>query len=413
MSKFIERLKNTGSTTCRLQQIKGPHRILLLIVIYSLHMTLHSILKRFKMNIIKTVEYDLNVGNPQCISKLPLSLGNLIGEASEHTSIFIPKGEKKAPQSPHGKYKNYYLQYIGERKAIPIHKTLKGLYKRGSTSKVVSKVGNLVLKNLVSGKFHASITIFTETIMGATLLLVKLVISTDVELLDFNSDTNHTSPSTIETLKAYSLPAPKKVNIFGRIFIAAPEEANRCRVIPITLHPDLEHSVDRKLLTIVENHVIHLTLRHCGLTIAKSSLNAFHMMMIHVVELWEKIEGPPVRKEYTLLLDSIITLIDTNLLCEGKDYKGLIHNLYWLGETLEAQGRHRDAAWIYIDCGSRVKGTSDEGNAYNSAGLAFKYAGEASKAEWCYVQAWRLLAPFGLDYWDGGFEVSVYFIKTQ
>lgn len=153
---------------------------------------------------------------------------------------------------------------------------------------------------------------------------------------------------------------------------------------------------------------MHFTLRNCGLSIAQVSLYAFTALSHHVLQSWQQLEGPPANSKYSLVLDSMITIIDTTMLVEGKDSVSNSVLLYQLGEVLEAHGRYNDAAWLYIDRASRLEGEywrEEKANTYNAAGLAFKYAGQMNKSEFCYIQAWGLAAPSGLEHSDK-FRVS-------
>ena len=126
-------------------------------------------------------------------------------------------------------------------------------------------------------------------------------------------------------------------------------------------------------------------------------MHAFKALSNRVLQSWQQLEGPPANSKYSLVLDSMITIVDTTMLTEGKDSDpGIL--LYQLGEVLEAHGRHGDAAWLYLDRASRLNHWREEkGIAYNAAGLAFKYAGQKTKSEFCYIQAWGLTASSGLE----------------
>lgn len=357
------------------------------------------------MKVLQTFEFDLKSDPQCCTNTLPVSLGNLNGEESKHMSMFIPNEEGEI-LPPHGKYKNYYLKHIGNRSpTMPIHKTLKGLSKKGFSSKVSSSNANLVLKNLVSGNFHVSFTIGVgPDDAGREVMVSYLVVSTDVEL-DSQIDP--------EVSSMHSLPDAHKNDVFAMLFMDIPGgsldpsrgrfDDNVAKVRQVRFSQEITNSVDSKLLTIIERYVMHLTFRHYGLTIAKSSLKAFEMAIIHIMDSWKNLEDPPCN----LLLDAMIICQDVLLLCEGRDSNVRTFRIVslYLGLILEAQDRYCDAAWIHIDNAIRWGRKPQplpfdniiEARSFFCAGDSFKNSGEVSKAEWCFIRAWKIVAPLGLD----------------
>ncbi len=175
-------------------------------------------------------------------------------------------------------------------------------------------------------------------------LVTYFVVSTDVDIeLDSKHDT--------QTLAQYSLPKPKKNDVFAWLMIGylnrKGDTEGAVDVRTLYFSPEITHSVDNKLLAIVERHVIHLTVRYYGLTLLKSAYWYF-------VYSWKKLDEPP----YSLVLDAVtICLFDTMLfmLYGGRDGNESCHTvLFHLAGMLSAQGRYRDAAWIFIDYGSRM-----------------------------------------------------------
>ena len=342
------------------------------------------------MNVLHTLEFDL--AQHKTTASKPLSLGNLNGEDSEHMYLLDPNADY---ESRHGKFKNYYGQYIGDRSpTMPVHKKLKGLSKKGYSKNVMSPVATKLLNRLVHGNFKVSLTIgLTRDNLGMMQPVLYFVLSTDVEL-DSVSDQEFTTESIDEAFKDMSLPPPKKNDVCAFLYLGGFE-------MKVTQSRELGHILDSKIQSIVETHALHLTLRHCGLSIAKVSLHAFTTLASRVLISWQQLEGPPANSKYSLVLDSMITVIDTTMLIEGKDSDSNSLLLYQLGEVLEANGRYNDAAWMYLDRASRLEGEywrEEKGNAYNAAGLAFKYAGQMNKSEFCYIRAWGLAAPSGLEH---------------
>ncbi|GFH53109.1 hypothetical protein CTEN210_09585 [Chaetoceros tenuissimus] len=414
-----------------------------------------SISTNSKMNVLHTLDFDL-AQDGATASEPPLALGNLNGEDSEHMYLFDPNADY---ESRHGRFKNYYGQYIGDRSSkMPVHKKLKGFSKKGYSKNVMSPVATKLLNRVVNGNFKVSLTIGeTRDFFGIMRPVAYFVISTDMEL-DSDCDPEYTyiskhgepsrfimlfsptfsiifrttiisililngfigicSPITIiiigaiigyvilsrvhtnesidKAFKEFSFPTPKKNDVCAYLYIGNSFEMKVCQ------SPILGHILDSKIQSIAETHAMHLTVRHCGLSIAKLSLHAFTALSNRVLQSWQQLEGPPANSNYSLVLDSMITIIDTTMLIEGKDYVSNSLLLYQLGEVLEACGRYNDAAWIYLDRASRMeKGfgwREEKADAYNAAGIAFKYAGQVSKSEFCYIQAWELAAPGGLEH---------------
>ncbi|GFH61999.1 predicted protein [Chaetoceros tenuissimus] len=342
------------------------------------------------MNFLHTLEFDL--AQHKTTASKPLSLGNLNGEDSEHMYLLDPNADYT---SRHGRFKNYYGQYIGDRSpTMPVHKKLKGLSKKGYSKNVMSPVATKLLNRLVHGNFKVSLTIGeTPDDDGTTQQVLYLVISTDVELDASSPSPEYSTESGSKTLKDLSLPPPKKNDVCTFLYFGDLFEFK----LGLRSSSELDNILDNKLRSIVETHALHLTVRNCGLSIAKVSLNAFKTLSHRVLQSWQQLEGPPANSKYSLVLDSMITIIDTTMLTEGKDADPDIL-LYELGEVLEAHGRHNDAAWLYLDRASRLNHWREEkGIAYNAAALAFKYAGQMSKSEFCYIQAWGLTASSGLE----------------
>ncbi|GFH53051.1 hypothetical protein CTEN210_09527 [Chaetoceros tenuissimus] len=347
--------------------------------------------KYFNMKVLHTLEFDLKDSDPQdgaTASEPPLALGNLNGEDSEHMYLLDPNADY---ESRHGRFKNYYGQYIGDRSSkMPVHKKLKGLSKKGYSKNVMSPVATKLLNRLVNGKFKVSLTIGeTPDVFGTVQPILYFVISTDVEL-DSDSDPEYATESCDKVFKDISLPPPKKNDVCALMFVGDLIGMKICQ------SRELSHILDSKIQSIVETHALHLTVRHCGLSIAKVSVHAFNVLSHRVLQSWQQLEGPPANSKYSLVLDSMITIMDTTMLIEGKNSDSNSLLLCRLGEVLEVIGRYNDAAWLYLDRASRVDHWREEkGMAYNAAGLAFKYAGQLDKSEFCYIKAWGLTASSG------------------
>ena len=344
------------------------------------------------MKVLHTLEFDLKDSDPQdgATASKPLALGNLNGEDSEHMYLLDPNADYA---SRHGRFKNYYGQYIGDRSPkMPVHKKLKGLSKKGYSKNVMSPVATKLLNRLVNGNFKVSLTIGeTRDVLGIMHPVAYFVISTDVDL-DSDSDREYAIESCVKVFKDISLPPPKKNDVYALMFVGDLFGMKICQ------SRELNHILDSKIQSIVETHALHLTVRHCGLSIAKVSLHAFKALSHRVLQSWQQLEGPPTNSNFSLVLDAMIIIIDTTMLIEGKDSDSNSLLLCQLGEILEVIGRYNDAAWLYLDRASRVDHWREEkGMAYNAAGLAFKYAGQMNKSEFCYIKAWGLTASSDLE----------------